>query len=70
MKTKKQSTKHSKQPEADITTSQYEEPLVQRKARIIPGRRTYVEATTFGKNRVIGGSHLNRIKRKNLSKIG
>ena len=68
---KKQSTKHNKQPEADIINSQYEEPLVQSKARIISRRRTYVEATGFGKKIcVIGGSHLNRIKRKNLSKIG
>ena len=61
---KKQSTKHNKQPEANITNNQYEESLVQRKARIVPGRRTYVEATKFGKKIcVIGDSHLNRIKR-------
>ena len=39
-KQRKQSTKHSKQPEAYITNSQYEEPLVQRKARVVPGRRS------------------------------
>ena len=31
--------KHNKQPEAYITNNQYEEPLVQRKARIVPGSR-------------------------------
>ena len=36
---KKQSTKHNKKPEANITNNQYEEPLVQRKARIVPGSR-------------------------------
>ena len=35
-------------PEANITENQYEEPIVQRKARIVPRRRTYVEATKFG----------------------
>ena len=66
---KKQSTKHNKQPEADITNNQYEESLVQRKARIVPGRRTYVEATKFGKKIcVIGDSHLNRIKRNIFEK--
>ena len=65
---KKQSTKHNKQPEANITNNQYE-PLAQRKARIIPGRRTYVEATKFGKKIcVIGDSHLNRIKRNIFQK--
>ena len=60
---KKQSTKHNKQPEAYITNNQYEEPLVQKKAHIVPGRRTYSEATKFGKKIcVIGDSHLNRIK--------
>ena len=44
---KKQSTKHNKQSEAYITNEQYEEPLEQRKARIVPGRRTYSEATEF-----------------------
>ena len=38
---KKQSTKHNKQPETYITNEQYEEPLEQRKARIIPGSRRY-----------------------------
>ena len=53
----KKQSKHNKQPEADIINSQYEEPLVQRKARIISRRRTYVEATRFGKKIcVIGGS--------------
>ena len=66
---KKQSTKHNKQPEADITNNQYEESLVQRKARIVPGRRTYVEATKFGKKIcVISDSHLNRIKRNIFQK--
>ena len=32
---KKQSTKHNKRPEAYITNEQYEEPLKQRKARIV-----------------------------------
>ena len=60
---KKHSTKHNKQPEAYITSNQYEEPLVQRKALIVPGRITYLEATKFGKKIcVIGDSHLNRIK--------
>ena len=60
---KKQSTEYSKQPGAYITNEQYQEPLEQRKVRIVPGRRTYSEATKFGKNIcVIGGSHLNRIK--------
>ena len=36
---KKQSPKHNKQPEAYITNNQCEEPLVQRKARIVSGRR-------------------------------
>ena len=67
---KKQSTKSNKQAEANITNNQYKEPLVQRKAYIVPGRRTYVEATKFGKKIcVIGDSHLNRIK-EYLSKIG
>ena len=46
---KKKSTKHNKEPEAYITSNQYEEPIVQRKARIVPGKRTYLEATKFGK---------------------
>ena len=66
---KKQSTKHNKEPEAYITKNQYEEPLVQRKARIVPGKITYLEATKFGKkNCVIGDSHLNRIKRNIFQK--
>ena len=66
---KKQSTKHNKQPEANITNNQYE-PLAQRKARIIPGRRTYVEATKFGKKIcVISDSHLNKIKRNIFQKL-
>ena len=46
---KKQSTKYNKQPEAYITNEQHEEPLEQRKARIIPSRRKYLEATKFEK---------------------
>ena len=65
---KKQSAKHNKKPEANITNNQYE-PLAQRKARIIPSRRTYVEATKFGKKIcVVGDSHLNRIKRNIFQK--
>ena len=61
---KKQSTKHSKQPEAYITNKQYKESLEQRKTCIVQGRRTYSEATKFGKKIcVTGDSHLNRIKR-------
>ena len=67
---KKQSTKHSKQPKAYITHKQYEEPLEQRKACIVLGRRTYLEATKFGKKIcVIGDSHLNRIKRNIFQKL-
>ena len=44
---KKQSTKLNKQSEAYITNEKYEERLEQRKARIVPGRRTYSEATEF-----------------------
>ena len=66
---KKQSPKHNKQPEAYITNNQYEEPLLQRKVRIVPGRITYLEATKFGKKIcVIGDSHLNRIKRNIFQK--
>ena len=43
----KQST--NKQPDAYITNEQYEEPFKQKKERIVPGRRTYSEATKFGK---------------------
>ena len=68
-KQKKQSTKHNKQPEANITNNQYVEPLVQRKAHTGPCRRTYVEATKVGKKIcVIGNSHLNRIKRNIFQK--
>ena len=66
---KKQSTKHNKQPEACITNEQYEKPLEQKKARIVPGRRTYSEANKFGKKIcVIGDSHLNRINRNIFQK--
>ena len=66
---KKQSAKHNKQPEASITNEQYEEPLEQRKARVVPGRRTYSEAAKIGKKIcVIGDSHLNRIKRSIFQK--
>ena len=55
---------NKQQTETNITNNQYEEPLAQRKARKVPGRSTYVEATKFGKKIcVIGDSHLNRIKR-------
>ena len=61
--------KHNKQPEAYITNNQYEETLVQRKARIVPGSRTYSEATKFGKKIcVIRDSYLNRIKRNIFQK--
>ena len=54
----------NKQPETDITNEQYEEPLEQRKAHIVPRRRTYLEVTKFRKKIcVIGDNHLNRIKR-------
>ena len=67
---KKQLTKHNKQPEAYITNEQFEEPLDQKKARIVPGRRTYSEGAKFGKNIcVIGDSHLNRIKRSFFQKL-
>ena len=67
---KKQSTKHNKQPGANITNNQYEEPLVQKKAFKVPGRRTYVEATKFGKKIcIVGDSHLNRIRRNIFTKI-
>ena len=60
---------NNKQIEANITNNQYEEPLAQRKARIVTGRRTYVKATKFGKKIcVIGDSHLNRIKRNIFKK--
>ena len=38
---KKKSTKHQKQPEPYITNDQYEEPLEQRKAFIVPVKSTY-----------------------------
>ena len=38
---RKKSTKHQKQPEPYITNDQYEEPLEQRKAFIVPVKRTY-----------------------------
>ena len=61
---KQHSTKHNKQPEAYITHEQYEEPIELGKAPIVPVRRTYSEATQFGKNIcVIADSHLNRINR-------
>ena len=57
---KKQSTKHDKQPETYIVNKQYEEPLEQRKVRIVLGKRAYSEATKFGKKIcVICDSHLN-----------
>ena len=59
---KKQSPKHNKQPEAYNTNNQYKEPLVQKKALMVPGRRTYSGATKFGKKICIVDSHLNRIK--------
>ena len=67
---KKQSTKYNKQLRANITSNQYEEPLVQKKACIVPDRRTYVEATKFGKKIcVVSDSHLNRIRRNIFTKI-
>ena len=66
---KKQATKYNKQPEAYITNEQYEEPLAQGKARIVPSRRTYLEATKFAKKIcVISDSHLNRIERNIFKK--
>ena len=59
-----QSTKHQKEPEAYITNNQYEEPLEQRKTGIVPGKRTYAEASKFRKKICfIGDSHVSRIKR-------
>ena len=56
---KKQSTEYNKQLESYITKKQFEEPFAQRKARIVPGKRIYLEATKFGKKiSVIGDSHL------------
>ena len=55
---KDQSTKHNKQPEAYITNKQNVELHEQRNARMAPGRRTYSEATKFGKKIcVISDSH-------------
>ena len=66
---KRQSTKHNKQPEADITDQQYEKPFEQRKARTVAGRRTYPVAINFGKKIcAIGDSHLNRTKKNNFQK--
>ena len=66
---KKQSIKHNKKPGAYITNEQYEDPLEQRKVRLVPPRRTYSEATKFGKKIcVIGESHLNREKRNIFQK--
>ena len=62
---KKQSIKHHKQPEAYITNNQYEEPLEQKSALTVAGKKTYAEATKFGKKiSVIGDSHLNRYQPK------
>ena len=67
---KKQPNKHNKQPEANITKNQYKEPIAQRKARIVTRRRTYAEATKFGKKIcVISDSHLNKIKRNIFQKL-
>ena len=45
---KKQLSKHNKQPNGYITNNQYGERTEQRKASIVPGRRTCLEATKFG----------------------
>ena len=67
---KKQSTKYNKLQEAYITNEQYEEPLEQKKSRIVPGRSTYLDATKSGKKIcVIGDSHLNRTKRNIFQKL-
>ena len=67
---KKQSTKHHKQPEVYNTNNKHEEPLKQRTAHIVLGKRTYLEVTKVGKkNSVIGNSHQNRIKRKIFQKL-
>ena len=67
---KKQSTKHDIQPEAYITNKEYEKPLEQRKACVVLGRRTYSEATKFGKKIcVIGDSQLNKIRRNIFQKL-
>ena len=62
-------TKRHKQPKAHITNYQYEESLEQRKALVVPGRKTCSVATKFGKkNCVIVDSHLSRIKRSIFQK--
>ena len=67
---KKLLTKRHKQPKAHITNYQYEESLEQRKALVVPGRKTYSVATKLGKkNCVIVDSHLNRIKRSIFQKL-
>ena len=61
---KKQSTKHPKQAAGYITKNQYEEPLEQKKAHTVPGKRKYAEASKFGKKLcVIDNSGLNKIER-------
>ena len=66
---KKQSTRHHRQTEACVTNDQYDKPLEQRKAHILPGRRTNLETTKYGKKIcVIGDSHLNRIKKNIFQK--
>ena len=45
---KKQLSKHSKQPNGYIINKQYGERTEQRKASIVPGTRTCLEATKFG----------------------
>ena len=65
-----QSTKHQKEPEPYITNNQYEEPLEQRKTGIVPGKRTYSEASKFRKKICfIGDSHVSRIKRNIFQKL-
>ena len=65
---KKQSAKHNKQPEANIKTNNMKN-FCTEESMYIPGRRTYVEATKFGKKIcVIGDSHLNRITRNIFQK--
>ena len=46
---KKQSTKQHKQSKGYITNDQYEELLEQRKAHIVPGKRTYSKVIKVGK---------------------
>ena len=56
-------------PEAYITNNQYQESLEQSKVSIVPGKRTYAEATKFGKKIcVIRDRQLNRIKRNIFQK--